>query len=566
MLNKLLPDGQVTKRILVFCLREGWPVVVIILAVIIELSHIVTSDWINIYLYNGDSLTLPFLREALLQHHQFLWVSSSQFLVFPEGLLYLISCLIAHSVRASLALNSIINVVVLYLIFRWLISLVGDYGLRLKQIFALGCVLLVVLYMLLERQPLVNMSSIATLYIFNDYYYGIIVSGGILLCLMLSLKDNVDSLKSLSKQQIFLSSLSVLLAALTTFSNPIFIVQFLAPILITLCIVWLLGGIRFRFGLLLAIPLIIGTAIGYLARSPFKNFIGQSLNNHIDIGQIPPTLSLLHQSVRQDLMSKSGLLELILIILTVLFCIFYSAWWTYQKTHYKNKSLEYRFLLLSLFGFISTLGVILFSIAIGSLSTRYMLPLVIFPLFGLIPLFVYINKHFYKALITTSLVIIVFVVAYGLFSISNAAKIVSSSTYTDGSCLSRALDYKTANGVGTYWTVRALDLYSSPNEQAVQVTSQIVDYPWQANLGDYAAKNFSFVVVDKNNSTDPTAIKPDDSFLPSNPSNIYACGEFYIYTYSPGSSGYDTLNNDVHTSYTNLLKLRSAGMLSQQLD
>ncbi|HEY1646011.1 MAG TPA: hypothetical protein VGF75_06670 [Candidatus Saccharimonadales bacterium] len=551
---------------LAFIILEGWPIIVVVLAVIIELSHIVTSGWASIYLYNGDSLTLPFLREALSQHHQFLWVSSSQLLVFPEGLLYLVSCLIGHSVRASLAINSVVNVAALYLIFRWLIGLVGNYRLRLKQTFALGCVLLLVLYMLLERQPLVNMSSIATLYIFNDYYYGIIVSGGILLCLMLSLKGNVNSLKSLSKQQILLLSLSVLLAALTTFSNPIFIVQFLAPILITLCLVWLLGGIRFKHGLLLAVPLIIGTGIGYLARSPLKKVIGQSLTNHIDVGQIPPTLKLFHQSFRQDLTSKSGLLELILIVLTNLFCIFYSAWWVYQKTHHKKKNLEYRFLLLSLFGFISALAVIVFSVAIGSLSTRYMLPLVIFPLFSLIPLFIYINKHLYKAMVVTSLVVIVFVVIYGLFSINQATKIVSSSNYTYTSCLSRALDYKAANGVGTYWDVRSLDLYGLPNEQAVQVTSQFTDFPWQANLGDYAAKNFSFVVVDKNNVTNPTGITPNDTFLPSNPANIYACGMFYVYQYSPGSSGYNTLNSDVHTSYVNELKLRSMGMLSQQLD
>jgi hypothetical protein len=566
MLHKLSPDWQVVKRVFGFCLKEGWPVVVVVLATIIELGHIVTSGWINIYLYNGDSLTLPFLREALSQHHQFLWVSSSQFLVFPEGFLYLLSSLIAHSVRASLAFNSVVNIVVLYLIFRWLIGLVGGYRLLLKQLFALGCVLLLVLYMLLERQPLVNMSSIATLYIFNDYYYGIMVSGGVLLCLMLSFKDKVDSLKYLSRQQIFLSSLIVLLVALTTFSNPIFIVQFLAPIIIVLCLVWLLGGIRFRFGLLLSIPLVIGAGIGYIARSPFKDFVGQSLNSHLATNQIPPTLSLFHESIRQDLTNKLGLLELILIIMTNLFCIFYSAWWIYQKTHHKNKSLEYRFLLLSLFGFISALAVILFSVAIGSLSTRYMLPLVISPLFGLIPLFLYINKHLHKAAIITSGVIIVFVVIYSLFSMNSAARIVSGSTYTYASCLSRALDYKAANGVGTYWDVRPLDLYGSPDEQAVQVTSQFTDYPWQANLGNYAAKNFSYVVVDKSSSTNPATITPDNPLLPPSPTTIYDCGAFYIYRYSPGSSGYDTLNSYIHTSYINLLKLRSEGLLSQQLD
>ena len=154
------------------------------------------------------------------------------------------------------------------------------------------------------------------------------------------------------------------------------------------------------------------------------------------------------------------------------------------------------------------------------------------------------------------------IVIIGLISISNALQILSSNTYTVGKCVSRALMYRRAYGLGTYWDVRAFDLYGQSNEKAYQITTQFQVYPWQANLSDYTNKKFTFLFVDKSiSTTDPTPIMPNNIYIPPNPTNIYSCKSLYVYTYSPGSAGYKQLNNYILSSYPEILNLRSEGKL-----
>jgi hypothetical protein len=53
------------RKILTTGLSEMLPVVVVIFASFIELAHIAQTSWLKAYLYNGDSLTLPLIRQSL---------------------------------------------------------------------------------------------------------------------------------------------------------------------------------------------------------------------------------------------------------------------------------------------------------------------------------------------------------------------------------------------------------------------------------------------------------------------------------------------------------------------
>src|SRR5258708_6602963 len=90
---------------LAFIILEGWPIIILLFALAIEFRHIATSAWLPVFLYNGDSLSLPVIRLSLAHKDPFMWVSSSQFLLFPEGIFYAISSLITKSIRASLVFN-----------------------------------------------------------------------------------------------------------------------------------------------------------------------------------------------------------------------------------------------------------------------------------------------------------------------------------------------------------------------------------------------------------------------------------------------------------------------------
>src|SRR4051794_4884923 len=95
-------------------LYEAWPALPILLALAVEFAHIATSYWADFFLYSGDSLFMVLLRQSLARKEHIEWVVSSQFNLFPEGVLYAISSLVTNSVRASLVLNGVLNVVLFY--------------------------------------------------------------------------------------------------------------------------------------------------------------------------------------------------------------------------------------------------------------------------------------------------------------------------------------------------------------------------------------------------------------------------------------------------------------------
>jgi hypothetical protein len=568
MKTKILKEINALPKWLAFIILESWPIIVVIFALIIEFKHIADSSWLQLFFYNGDSLTLPVLRESLAHKEPFLWVSSSQFLLFPEGIFYAISSFLTKSVRGSLVFNAGLNMVVLYVLFRWVAGIISKSTRYLKQLFALGSCLLLIFYMLLERHSIsINVSSVATLFLFTTYYYGVIIAGIFMLCTLLKTTKDFKSLKETTKSQWALIALTSLVALLSTFSDPIFIVQFIVPILIALFITYICGGIRLKQSLIFAIPSIIGCIVGYIARAPFKAFIGISLGNHVATQQIPTTLTVFHDSISYNLKSRSGSLELLLIFSVLAFSLVYICWWVYQKTHYKNKSLDGLLFLLALFSLIEALIVIFFSIAIGSMVTRYLLPMVIFPMLGLLPLLntvevVSVKAKFKKVnhiIVYIPILIIVIVLVLGILSIGRASYVLSDASYTDAKCLSTALDNKPAYGIGSYWTVRSLDVYGQSDEQAYQVSSNLLPFVWQTNLGSYKGKNFTFIIVDKQVTTNVRIVPLADPAIPANPEKIHNCVDMKVYVYKPGSTGYDQINYPIHNSYNNLVKLRSAG-------
>jgi hypothetical protein len=543
---------------------EGWPIIVLLFALVIEFRHIASSSWLQIFLYNGDSLTLPLLRQTLAHKEPFLWVSSSQFLLFPESLFYAVSSLIAKSIRASLVFNGALNVIVLYVLFRWIAGTIAKTARYLKQLFALGCCLLLVFYMLLERQAYVNSSSVATLFIFTSYYYGVIISGAALIGILLRQIKSSSALIKLSGRQLTLASLALLISGLATFSNPIFIVQFIFPLLLSLGIVFLCNGLRLKHTILTGLPMLTGCIIGYTARLPLKAFVGVSLGSHIITKQIPATLTTFHQAISQDLHSKSGLLELVLVCGIIAFSVIYTGWWVYQRARHPNKPLDGRLFLLSTFAVIEPSIVILFSIATGSMVTRYLLPLFIFPMLGLLP--VLTSKpvaRFSKVLVAAAALIILITVVIGATAVGKARYVLSSSSYTDAACLAAALHNQPAFGVGGYWTVRPLDVYSRADEQALQVSSDLSPFAWQSNLGSYENKEFSFIIVDNKVSTDIRAVPASDPAIPANPSRVYNCDDMHVYIYTPGTSGYNQLNSALRNDYSRLVKARAAGNILQ---
>ncbi|HUD10517.1 MAG TPA: hypothetical protein VMR28_02470 [Candidatus Saccharimonadales bacterium] len=565
LLNELNKIYQKLPRFLQFVVSEMWPILILLFAFVVELAHIENSSWLQFFLYYADSLTFPLVRESIAHKEPFLWVFSSQFGLFPEGLFYTVSSFFTHSVNASLVFNATLNITSFYVLIRWAAGSFSKVSKHLHRVFALGCSLLLILYMVLERQAYVNSRSIATLYLLTTYYYGMVISSAFLLCLTLVQFNNLGSLKQSKKW--LLVAIGFLVAALTAFSDPLFLVAYILPFLVVLVLVVIYGGLKVKQALQIGLPQLLGAAIGYKLILHFKDFVGQTLGAHVSTQQIPATLTVFHSSLSIAIHSKTGRLELVLIFAVILFSLIYSIWWVYVKTHDNTRKLDSKLLMLCLFSITEPIFIIGFSIAIGSTVTRYLLPMIILPLFGLLPIMVskltqQLVDRFKNVLIGFAAAVAVIILVVGSLSWASATKLLSSTPYSDSACLANTLHHQEAYGAGEYWTVRPLDVYDQPDEQAVQVNSSFSIYPWQYNVGAYN-HTYSFVIVDTQPSLQ--GITASDPYLPAGPSKITSCGNMYIYQYAVNSPGYLQLNSDIHTSYEYVKQLRSEGKVAKYL-
>lgn len=270
MINlKLEPKRSSPKLVnfLKFCMSETQPIVVILLGLAIELAHMATTIWLNFYLYSSDSLTMVIVRQSLAHKEPPLWIFSSQFNLFPEGPLYFISSILTSSVRASLVMNSIINVALFYVLLRIVAGLIYPKKRIAVQIAATLATLIFITEMLLERIPAINQNTIATLYLFNTYYYGVILAGLATLAICVSLLKR----KAIGiKENFWLYAVAISISGLATFSNPLFIIQFEIPFIIVLLLLNLLRLVDYKKAMYLFIAS-SGTILGYFLRQPFKN-------------------------------------------------------------------------------------------------------------------------------------------------------------------------------------------------------------------------------------------------------------------------------------------------------
>lgn len=537
-------------------LRESWPVLIIVLAITAEIAHIATSDWREVFLYHSDSLTLPAVKASLAQKEPFDWIFSSQIFLFPEGALYAIASLVTTSIKASLVFNAYLNVVLLYALLRLMVRKVSSQS-PVKQIYiALGCTFLPIMYMLLERNVSINQTSIATIFLFNTYYYGLILSALLLLLLTLHITQALPA-KTLDKRKrsgaITLFSV-VVITALTSFSNPLFILQFSLPFLLTVVVLFLVNQVSFRAAFLLSVGQLIGIALGSIARVPFDRFFAADVNQYIQTYNIPLSLTTFHQDIVLSMSRRSSKTELLMILLVYIVSVFVSLLIIYKITRGHKHAQAPAYLLLSLFASIAPVVIVIGVIITGNATTRYFIPLAIFPLLGLLQL-VEIKLNFFIArlLLVGSTILLIGLGIWGFASVHTASSLLNNTQ--DISCLAKSLNNQKANGVGEYWTVRKLDVYGQKTQRVLQVNPNFTIYPWLNNIAAYHRKDFNFVVVDEGNT--PTPLTKNAASVLGTPTKIYTCSGYYVYMYSRGSPAYKKLNQIIDSSYEALAKQRA---------
>jgi hypothetical protein len=499
-----------------------------ILLIGVMFLHLNSINWKGLFYFHGDSVTLALALKSILAGEPFKWVFSSQLFIFPEGILYAISYLVSQDYKSALLINAYINIGLIFLGAYYLVGYLRIKGGSAYNFFIiLSCLFLISFSS--ESVPDINYKSISTLIMFNTYYGGVIIVSIFQLFLVLSIT------KSNPKYFWPKSSFFALCGALCYASDPLYLLQFLIPLIALLFLLLLLDRSRY-FWLSTKIIFIsaISLSLGHLLRYTLRDHWSASVGSYIGFSKVGIAL---HNLLGVIVGLQSSPIYLFLWALWACLLLLMGRRFCYLIRH-RNSSQEWLMDYLVI-GFLfsasilSSLGVIL----TGNFLTRYFLPVPIFSIIGgALAIIGFSNKLIIKLII---IILLMGSAGFSYFTYSNSM-MTETTVESDIRCYQKFVNELKIHAVGGFWTSRALDLYGNENSRVFQVTKDFHPYNWLSNRNDYSRFELSGVIVDNEPGT--ININESDVLILGTPTETQNCQRFKIHAYAKGTLGFKTLN------------------------
>jgi hypothetical protein len=541
---------------------EIWPVVVVVFGGLIAIGKLSQSAWEGTFLYNGDSLVLPLIEDSILRGEPLHWVFSSQNFFFPEGLFFFLSTLFTDSPRVALYTNAVLNLVALYVVLRIIARQLAHRSRhRFVEItIALGATVLFLVFVLLEPTASVNRSGTATTYLMTTYYYGVIITGLVVVSLTLWVTRSFAAEFDRRRVLIYWGVVG-LLTTLVVFSDPLYLAQVLAPMAVGLLVLIWARRLSWRNAWILVAPGLVGSVLAFGLRYVFRGLFASELDSYVQLSQIPTAIHILYESLLEMSGSAQGSLKLIIITGVMLLTFSIMAFAIYsrfdKKAALKISTVEY---FIVTFVSVSSVSLLVGHVITGAITTRYLTPLYVFPLLTVVFVGVYVlrrllvevesaelRRNLSRFSLGVAAAASVLIVIVGIINIPPVARSVSGVGYTTADCFDEFVGDSDVNGVGSFWTVRQLDLYGSAEGDILQADAELGVYDWLNNVGAYDDKTFSYVIVDE------TGLVPRESLaVLGDPAEIVVCSGYEIWDYA-GTEGEDILTDRIAESADILL-------------
>jgi hypothetical protein len=533
---------------------------------VVALAHALAGPKRSLLLTDGDSVLLPLIVQSLHRGQAIEWGMSPVLFVFPELPLYLLAAAVTTTVAAALLLSGVVNVAVLYALLRFVAGRVETgrlaesgaqdpaRGFPRPVLAALTGVAVFTLACLVETRPGGNTGELASLYLVTTYYSGtvmaLVASVGLVMQLLLA-----------RGRVVWPAIVLAVVAALATWSNPLYLLWAAAPIglaLVVVTLVRLRSGPRgaWRAQAVSVSALVVGAVVGYLARAPLSAFIIADKNEYFRWGRIGLSWSFFEGALEGLVTTPGGVAEAVAGGLAVVGSVVASVVVVRRRS---SGVAAFGFLFVTATFVVVPLGLLV----TGSIATRYGLPFVFAPLVGIVvavsaargPAPSGVRRVVAIACAATLVATVVAEVPAG----SSVVRAGSRPGDPAAACLTTWTRGKHVTGAAQYWTGRSLQAYGGPSVQLLQVTSDLEAYPWLTNLAPYRGATISYVVVARNAPGDEHAEYWGDALNQlGNPAAVVDCGTYEIYDYR-GTPGAARLTREVVQSAGDQAALRGFG-------
>jgi hypothetical protein len=493
----------------------------------VALGHALAGAKRSLLLDDGDSVLLPLIVRSAHEGLPVEWGMSPVLFVFPELPLYALSAAVTTTVSAALLLNGVLNVVLLYLLLRFVAARVvrpsdpehhrSSVSRAAPVTAALVGVAVFTALCLVETRPGGNTGEIASLYLTTTYYAGTVmatVAATGLVVLIVSPSTLVAGADATTPgRRMHGAALTlVLLSALATLSNPLYVLWVTAPAALAAVVVAVVRR-RFRRPSWAVGALVVGSGVGYAARMPLSRFL---IADRSEYFRWDPSLSTrFFEGVLRDLVATpGGVGELVVGVLMILLAI---AVVVARLRRDRDDDVAVVALMA-----VTTVAVVPVALIVtGSISTRYALPMLFAPLVVLVAVVasrldgvrderaadgprqgsgarVEPAARRRRTDRVAGVIGVAVLVATGALAVPSSATVITAGRALGdpaARCLTDWARGKGVAGAAQFWLGRGLQAYGGADVHLLQVRSDLTVYPWLTNLAAYRGARVGYVLV-----------------------------------------------------------------------
>lgn len=520
----------------------------VIMMSLLAIGQLLQSNWNDLFLFNGDSLTLALYAKSLFSGELRDWTFSSQIFFFPEIFIYLICYALTPNLEWSFVLNGLLNYwLFAFLLYRIASTIGASVWVRCGFVILASSLLL--FYCSLEQGAEVNVTALVTLFLFNTYYFGAV------LCALCVTWITCCVLNKSQFAERYGYALILASTAMTYFSNPMFLLQGAVPFVTSLLFMrWYLHADK-KVSFFLLVSMVSGVLIGQAMRMIFSDHIGKSIGKYVHLRSVIDGIQGFGANFARVAETTTGVLEYVIIGSLLIAAIVVALRYIYISARARSLSttgVSPALLFLSLFVASSASITLLGTLVSGNYLMRYFLPVALLPLFVLVTAF---PQHtqlsraatgwYFSACVVVGIALLVFACAptKSMTSFSWVFKTNYSQGHAGIRCFNEHMANKPYNVVGTFWSSRTLDAYGVTGARALQVNERFEPTLWLNNRATYKDLAVNGVIVSRpvENVRQKGNIYPEETRVLGSPDNIFRCKGFDIYFYADGSQGFTHL-------------------------
>jgi hypothetical protein len=501
--------------------RETLGVALAIAVALAVVAVVTASARSELVFRDGDSLVTTLIVRSIAAGQPQDWALSSV-LFLPETAALGVLTMVGLGVDGTLALAAVVNIVGLYGAFRFASGAAVEG--RAPVAGALAALSGFAVLAMTQTSPDRDALELASLLLTTTYYSATVVAAVLAVGFA---RRPLEEPGPGRRAWLLIASLAALAAA-SVLTNPLFAAWATVPL--TAVLVATGWAARRRTALWSAGALAAGSAIGFLARMPLAHLIANTGAGYADVTRWADSLTYYGDLVAQRWSSPWGVVASLLLL---------ALWaWCGAATLMLARRREFGAMVVAACGWVMPVVVAGGAILLGTHAARYLQPVEVAPLLGLVVLPSIlraawksrrtapadVTRRRARAIAVAAIPAVALLAAAGAGIPRIAA--AASAPDPDTECVVSWVEAAERTGAGQFWTVRLPKAHLDDPRSLVQVDHQLRGYAWLVNRDDFEVGEVSFLVTD---ALSPAFDLPGDVTMAD--AEPISCGRYTIHDF-----------------------------------